>query len=163
MSELPITFPAIGIGPSHTVTCKPGSEDFVDFRNERDLTRCSRYDLERDVLVRMQLLDSAGRGWRIRSVKDLDAGAKVLCWFRDHLRLGRRIELDIVEADAIPFEAFKNRLCQAIQDDPLSWRDDEAIAGEAGPPRDEHELLEELKAKVRGAETIAEIIEITRW
>jgi len=34
---------------------------------------------------------------------------------------------------------------------PDDWRDGEAIAGEASPPRDEQELLDELAAGVRAA------------
>lgn len=52
----------------------------------------------------------------------------------------------------------KERVCASIRANPDDWRDDEAIAGEAGPPRDEEELLEEMQAAVRAAETLPQLI-----
>jgi hypothetical protein len=37
-------------------------------------------------------------------------------------------------------------------------RDDGALAGEDGPPRDEQEMLDELKTEVRRVQSVAEII-----
>jgi len=43
----------------------------------------------------------------------------------------------------------KERAVASVRANPDDGRDDEAIAGEAGPPRDEEELLDELEAAVR--------------
>lgn len=48
--------------------------------------------------------------------------------------------------------------CASITANPDRWRDDEAIAGEDGPPRDEQEMLDELQAGVRKAETLPQLI-----
>ncbi len=55
-------------------------------------------------------------------------------------------------------DAIKERVCTAIASNPDAWRDDEAIAGEDGPPRDEQEMLDELQTKVREAQSVPEII-----
>ena len=56
------------------------------------------------------------------------------------------------------FNPAKTVTAASIQANPDDWRDDEAIAGEAGPPRDEQELLDELKASVRAAASLPQII-----
>jgi len=57
-------------------------------------------------------------------------------------------------------DEVKDRVAASIQSNPDDWRDDEAIAGEAGPPREEQELLDELKASVRAAASLPQIINV---
>ena len=57
-------------------------------------------------------------------------------------------------------EQVKDRVAASIQANPDDWRDDEAIAGEAGPPREEQELLDELEASVRAAASLPQIINV---
>jgi len=57
-------------------------------------------------------------------------------------------------------EQVKDRVAASIQANPDDWRDDEAIAGEAGPPREEQELLDELEASVRTAASLPQIINV---
>jgi len=48
--------------------------------------------------------------------------------------------------------------CASIEANPDDWRDDEAIAGEDGPPREEQEMLDELQEAVRTAQTLPQLI-----
>lgn len=69
-----------------------------------------------------------------------------------------RVSCGLSEAPPLSFHQLKDRVCSAIDGNPEQWWDDEALAGEDGPPRDEQEMREELKAEVRRAESVAEII-----
>jgi len=69
-----------------------------------------------------------------------------------------RIEQEIAEIESMTLEHLKARVASSIQANPDDWRDDEAIAGETGPPRDEQELLDELAAAVRAAPSVPRII-----
>ena len=56
-------------------------------------------------------------------------------------------------------EQVKDRVAASILANPDDWRDDEAIAGEAGPPREEQDLLDEMVAAVRAAASLPQIID----
>lgn len=107
----------------------------------------------------MVIVDSAGRFWEISRVVDLGAPKSfwgpVIRWFggvRPHL-----VAQDLIEAPTMSLEEVKARVCASMQAFPDYWRDDEAIAGEDGPPRDEQEMLDEVKARVRAAQTLAQV------
>jgi hypothetical protein len=70
----------------------------------------------------------------------------------------RSISCEIEEIGPISLAALKDRICAVIQDNPDEWRDEDAVAGEDGPPRDEHEMLQELQERVRMAPSVLEII-----
>ena len=69
-----------------------------------------------------------------------------------------RIKQHLAEIQPMTLEQVKARTTASIQANPDDWRDDEAIAGEAGPPRDEQDLLDELAAAVDLAASVPEII-----
>jgi len=72
--------------------------------------------------------------------------------------LTQPLEQELVELPPLSFGEVQDRFCSAIQNNPDYWRDDEAIAGEDGPPRDEQELLDEMKAQVMRARNVPELI-----
>ena len=69
-----------------------------------------------------------------------------------------RVSCGPTEAAALSLHKLKDRVCSAIDGNPEQWWDDEALAGEDGPPRDEQEMLDELKTEVRRAQSVAEVI-----
>ncbi len=71
-----------------------------------------------------------------------------------------RIDQQIEVIDPMTLNQVKDRVAASIQANPDDWRDDEAIAGEAGPPRGEQELLDELEASVRAAGSVPQIINV---
>lgn len=100
------------------------------------------------------------RCWKVVDVLDLGAAGpfgervfRFLVGQSDH-----RIEQEIAEIGSMTLEQLKARAATSIQANPDDWRDDEAIAGEAGPPRDEQELLDELVAAVHAAPSVPLII-----
>ncbi len=136
-------------------------EYFREFRDERAITICDGWALKNGARIGMLLIDNAGRNWEIRSMRRLRAAGSLVGKVIKGL-FGQQeyhVELDLIEAAPLSFDEVKARLCKSIDDNPDDWRDDEAIAGEDGPPRDEQEMLEELKAKVRGARTLAELLD----
>ncbi len=152
-------YPVLGIGPNVHRFGK--GETLREFRDERAFKTCDAWALDHDALIGMQLVDGTGRSWRIRGVKRLRASGSLL-WRVIVFLLSEQwydIEVDVVEAEPISFDEVKSRICKSIDDNPDDWRDDEAIAGESGPPRDEQEMLEELKAHVRSSKSLAEILE----
>lgn len=104
-----------------------------------------------------------GRRWEIKSVRD---GGVVGNWpglikgivsrlpFLTHHAIVEAVELEPHSLDQI-----KDRTVEIIRANPDDWRDDEAIAGEDGEPRDEQEMLEELIAAVRAAPSLPGIID----
>jgi hypothetical protein len=69
-----------------------------------------------------------------------------------------RIDQQVEAIEPMTLEQVKDRVAASIQANPDDWRDDEAIAGEVGPPREEQELLDELKASVRDAASLPQLI-----
>ena len=108
----------------------------------------------------MALFDASGRSWEITAVRKLGTagsiGKRILRWLIRWTVFN--IEVDIAEAPSVTFDELKSRIIQTIDANPLKWRDEEALAGESGPPRDEQEMLDELKDRVRKARTIDELI-----
>lgn len=69
-----------------------------------------------------------------------------------------KLEQELVELKPLSLDEVKARACEAIQANPDDWRDDEAIAGEDGPPREEQDLLDELKNRIRSSNSVSQIL-----
>lgn len=138
----------------------PGEERIEFFSNENLSSICSAADLKLGARKGMLLADSAGRCWKIVEVHDL--GVVGSCWGRFFRFLFRqsihRVSYELEEVAALSLDDVKERVRDIIDADPERWKDDEAVGGESAPPRDEREMLDELKERVRMAPSIAEII-----
>ncbi len=155
MDNLPFDWPIIGFGCAKDVHY---GNALVCFHNADQFGRCYRRDLERAAWTGMVLVDNAGRSWEITGVRrrhDLSIGKRI------SLFLSREysIEVDLAEREPISFQELMMRVIETIDANPHEWRDDEAIAGESGPPRDEMEMLEEIKDRVRKAQSVDELIQ----
>jgi hypothetical protein len=70
-----------------------------------------------------------------------------------------RARLDqLIQQPPLSLDEIKERACAPIDANPDDWRDDEAIAGEAAPPRDEQDMLDELQASARAARSLLQLI-----
>lgn len=160
MTEPVLKFPLLGFGPDVGRYAEPGRERLHRFVDARDLSVCETWDMKRRARVGMVIADSAGRTWEVVAIRDLGPagglGERFLRWLI-HQSL-RRVTHEFVPRDPMSLSEVKERVCASIRANPDDWRDDEAIAGEAGPPRDEEELLEEMQAAVRAAETLPQLI-----
>ena len=160
MNAPPFQFPVISICRTVGPYARPDEEHVTFFLGEADFAVCTSWDLKFHARVDMFLADSAGRCWRIVKVHDLGATGSLLERIILSLLQQRRhrVSCELDELEAIPLSALKARVCAAIAGNPDPWRDDEAIAGEDGPPRDEQEMLDELQDKVRKAQSVPQII-----
>lgn len=160
MNALALKFPVISIAPRVGPHALPGQQDVDFFVNERDFATCTGWDLKFHARDGMFLADSAGCCWRIVSVRDL--GITGSFWSRVfRLLLQQSVHqvcCELEEVETLSVGALRERVCAAIASDPDRWRDDEAVAGEDGPPRDEQEMLDELLETVRGADSVPQII-----
>ena len=157
MSPLPLQFPVISIAPRVRHDGVRGGEDVRFFHSARGFGVCEAWQLKFHSRDGMFLADSTGRCWRIVQVHNLGLTG----WGWVFLFLGQpvyKVSCELEEVQALSLDDLKERICVAIQSNPDYWRDDEAIAGCCGPPRDEQEMLQELQDKVRQARSVPQII-----
>lgn len=138
----------------------PGRERLTWFLDADDFSTCTSWELKHGERLGMVLVGPNLRCWKVLGVVDL--GVVRPLWERVFRFLVQqsvhRIDQQIVEIEPVTLEQVKARAIASIQANPDDWRDDEAIAGEAGPPRDEQDLLDELAAAVRAAASVPQII-----
>lgn len=110
----------------------------------------------------MVLVDPTGRSWEITGVRDLGVVGSLFGRILRFLvqQSDHAIEMDLVEGAPMSLDEVKGRVCVSIDANPDDWRDDEAIAGEAGEPQDELELLERIKARINKAKTLKAIVKV---
>ena len=156
MTPPDLTYPLVGLADS-----RPGQEAWEWFLDAEDFTICASYQLpDRPGML---IADGEGRCWRVSSVRDLGVakgygslGERVMRFlFRNPLR---RVDMTLDPVAAMTFADLQAHFCAAIQSNPDHSRDDEAIAGEHGPPRDEQDLLDEKKALVMRSNSVPELI-----
>jgi len=153
-------FPVLTFGPDVGRYAVEGREVLDWLVNEEDFSTCMSWDLKHGARQGMLLADNAGRCWRIVSVKDL--GVVGGFWVRV-LRLlvqqsVHRISQQVVEEPALSLRDVKERVCASIEADRDRWRGDDAIVDEDGELRNDQEILDELMAAVRRAETLPQVI-----
>lgn len=153
MSLLGLEFPIVALADS-----RPGHESWQWFADAEDFATCESWRL--DIRLGMLVADSGGRCWSVSAVRDLGVtGSLLVRVLRFLVRQSlHRLDYDLVALPDTNFDAVKSRFCAAIQSNPDYWRDDEAIAGEDGPPREEQDLLNEMKAAVSRSNSVPELI-----
>jgi hypothetical protein len=157
MSSLPFKFPVLSI----PIPGQRGWWARVEcLSSAQPLTLLGRRDRKRGGGVGLLIVDASGRAWRITGMIDRDIKPRHPIAWMFHVVFGiHPVEYELVE-ETLSFAEIKSRVCEAIQAYSSAWRDDEALAGEDGPPRDEQEMLEEVKTKVRRANTVLELMAI---
>ena len=159
MTPPDLQFPLLSFG-RNVSRFSPGDEVVDCFPNETAFNICAKADLRKHALDDMLLADSAGRCWRIERVSDL--GVTGPFWDRVIRFVFRQaihgVSCELVEVQALSLDALKARVRDIIEADPERWKDDEAVAGEDGPPRDEREMLDELLEAVQIAPSVPEIV-----
>lgn len=137
---------------------------FIEDFSKGDLKTMSPSELHHYRWRGLILNSKDGRRWEIKGVRD---GGVVGNWppfvkgIISRLPFFRRHAIvDAVELEPHSLDQIKDRTVEIIRANPDDWRDDEAIAGEDGEPRDEQEMLEELIAAVRAAPSVPGIIQV---
>ena len=161
MTELPLQFPILVLIPDYGAWAVEGLEMVEWHMSEEDFTQVDGWDLKHKPLTSMFIIDADGRCWRVSSWTKVGvAGKGLLKLARFIVRSCLVLRYEVEEGPAMPFEEVRRRVCESIQTHPDRYRDDEAIAGEAGPPRDEQEMLDELTDKARAASNMRELIDV---
>lgn len=137
-----------------------GRESLTWFLDAEDFSTCTSWALKHGERLGMVLIDRDLRCCRV--LGGVDLGLTRPLWertFRFRVQQSvHRIDQQIVEIEPLTLEQVKAWTAEAILANPDDWRDDETIAGEAGPPRDEQDLLDELKTAAYSAASVPQII-----
>lgn len=156
------TFPALAFCRDVGRYAEAGREKVQYFLGPEDFSTCTSWELKHGERLGMLVVGPDLQCWKVVGV--IDQGVVGPFWARVFRFLVQqsvhRIGQQIEAIDPMTLDQVKDRVAASIQANPDDWRDDEAIAGEVGPPREEQELLDELKASVRAAASLPQIINV---
>lgn len=162
--DIQIAFPALAFWNPRDQRSAAALERFRAFITSTDLQTASQRELSSDERSGMVLVDSSGRAWTI--VRAWSIAHRTPIWRRALLTVfnGRGsirhvVRHEFENREPATFSDVQDRVCRAIDSDPDSWRDDEVLAGEDGPPLRLEDVLDALKSRVRRTTTIQEILE----
>lgn len=157
-----LTFPATAFCRDVGRDAEAGRESFQYFLDLEDFSTCTSWQLRHGERLGMVLVGPDLRRWKIVGVTD--QGVVGSFWERVFRFLVQqsvhRVDQQIEAIKPMTLDQVKDRVVASIRANPDDWRDDEAIAGEAGPPREEQGLLDELVASVRAAASLPQIINV---
>ncbi|WP_300573422.1 hypothetical protein [Phenylobacterium sp.] len=155
------TFPALAFHRDVGRYAEEGREKLTNFVDPDDFSMCTSWELKYGQRLGMVLVGPDLQGWKVVGVTDL--GVVGSFWERVLRFLVQQsthlIDQQIEPIGPMTLEQVKDRVAASILANPDDWRDDEAIAGEAGPPREEQDLLDEMVAAVRAAASLPQIID----
>lgn len=156
------TFPALAFCRDVGRYAETGREKMQYFLGSEGFSTCTSWELNHGQRLGMVVVGPDLQCWKVVGV--IDQGVVGPIWERVFRFLVQqsvhRIDQQIEAIDPMTLNQVKDRVAASIQANPDDWRDDEAIAGEAGPPREEQELLDELEASVRAAGSMPQIINV---
>jgi hypothetical protein len=154
------TFPALAFCRDVGRYAEAERESVHFFLGPEDFSTCTSWSLKHGERLGMVVVGPNLQCWKVVGV--IDQGVVGPFWERVFRFLVQqsvhRIDQQIEAIDPMTLNQVQDRVAASIQANPDDWRDDEAIAGEAGPPREEQELLDEIEASVRAAGSIPQII-----
>ena len=131
-----------------------GRETFSFVSDLGHLQRARRRDIRTGKMLGMVLIDSGGAAWRIHALKVVRRHTPLwqcvlMTVFPQWDDIEYEVELSLEGLPGIPFPEVQARVCRSIDQNPDDWVDDEAMAGEAGPPVTLEYLMEAAKSAVR--------------
>lgn len=141
-SDLDLKFPLLGFTPDGQIWAFP----------DRDtLTTCGKFTLKDNLQLGLELIDSEGRRWIVRSIRRIGRDRPLLPWLFVAALSGPlwRIEQEVDAMSPIAFEEIRDRAVQATRllDEHYYTDDDKAE-------------LRQLVATVGRAKDVATIIEV---
>lgn len=159
MSDLPLQFPVLLLIPAHIGGWDEDPHDDIQFfLNEREFNTITPSELQ-DEYADMRIVDVACRCWRIVGITKL--GIRGTSWRKllNFIFRNFQYRYHLEEQAPMSFEAVRDHVCATIEANPEGWRDEEAIAGESGPPREEEELFQEKIELCRRTTNMPELID----
>jgi hypothetical protein len=137
-------FPVLGFTPDREIW---------GFQDLDTLTSCGPRTLKDDMQVGMELVDSDGRRWVVRSIRRLGRDRPLLRWLASTLLTGvpgSRIEQELDELSPLSLPEIKERACGSVEATSMDYCADD----------EREEVLVPLLAQVRAAESVARIHEL---
>jgi hypothetical protein len=156
---LPIAFPVVAFIPDSGKGAEPGLESVEG--HYRPLPYLWLSTVREGFLRNAILVDSSEKVWRITGLVDLGPTnpiRRLIPFLRGDGR--HRIQYEVVEEPPIPFPEVVERVCASMWANLDDWRDDEAIAGENGKPKDETKMMERRVARVRKTKSIKKLADL---
>lgn len=159
MTDPSITWPAIGFRRSDYRGVPAGTEEIEYYPDAESFSLVGERLLRKGGMIGMVLADSAGRGWRIEAIRN-PVRVPRPWWHRfvTGYHVNYRVEIDLAEIGPMPLDEVKARVCRCIDIFPNPYWDDEAMAGEAGPPISEEDWDAAIKARVMAANDLLEVV-----
>lgn len=137
-----------------------GYEQIDWYLSEDHFTSVTPYEIKRGRRVGALVVDVEGTIRRIIGVTDLGPGGT---GWKKALRIlfgcSRHVSYQFAEEAPISFSEIRDRACTSIRMDRDCWRDDEAVAGESGPPREDEDMMEEQVARIQQATNMRELVD----
>jgi hypothetical protein len=160
--EPQISFPVIGFWLSEETHGHRHNERFRLFSSSPDLHHARLRELRRSERANMLLVDNACRVWAVSKVWSVGPRTQILMRalltvFRQSDDIEHAVDYELEDRGLSPFTEVQDRVCQSIDRNPGDWVDDEAMAGEAGPPVKLADILEAVKAAVKQATNLKEL------
>lgn len=155
-----LTFPVVGFHRDVGPYAEAGREKVVYYLDPEDFSTSTSWELRRGQRSGMVVVGRDLQCWKVVRVTDL--GVIRPFWERLFRLLVRqtlhRVDQQVEPIEPMTLDQVKERVVASIYANPDDWRDDDAIAGVDGPPREEQELLDELADGVRAAASLPQII-----
>jgi hypothetical protein len=142
-AEAKFHFPVLGFTPDREIW---------GFQDLGTLTSCGPRTLKDNMQVGMELIDSDGRRWVVRSVRRTGRGESLLPWLISFLLSTpqSRVEQELEELEPVSLAEVRDRACASLEAFPDDYCAD-----------DEREtVLEPLLSEVRSAKSVARIYEL---
>jgi len=147
-----MTFPLIAF--RQPAGAEDGRETFGFVADRDHLQRARRREIRTGAMLGMVLIDSGGAAWRIQALKISRRHTPfwrcvLMTVFPQWDDIEYEVDLSLERLPGVPYSEVQARVCRSIDQNPADWIDDEAIAGEAGPPVTLDYLMETAKSAVR--------------
>ena len=142
-TEADIHFPAIGFTPDG---------DMWGFADVGALTECGSMTLRKNMQSGMEVIDSDGRRWVVRSIRRIGRNKPLLPWLFSRMLSGPgwRIEQELEQMPPVTLEDIRVRAGEYF----------EANADDLCPDGPQSEDYKRLRSKVRGAKSVAKLREL---
>jgi hypothetical protein len=140
-----------------------GGETF-GFAGAEGIRRASRREIRNGALLRMTVVDAAGRTAQVCEFRVLRRltplwQCALMTVFPQWDDIEFEVEFEFEPLPPTTFADLQARLCRSIDANPDEWVDDEALAGEAGAPISLERQLAAAKKVVRAATDLDGIFE----
>jgi len=142
-AEAQFHFPVLGFTPDREIW---------GFQDLATLTSCGPRTLKNNMQIGMELIDSDGRRWIVRSVRRTGRGEPLLLWLVSFILSTpqSRVEQELDELESVSLAEAQDRACASLEAFPDYYCADD----------EREEILDPLLAQVRSADSVARIYEL---